>query len=100
MCVGVWGRDEYRVGVREWHGTVRAKTARSGVRGVRIKQGRAVTRRGQKGRLVSRAAAGQKRQEVLQRCWLVMARILLCAVRVLRVRLVRLPYSAASRKNG
>ena len=39
MCVEVWGRDEYRVGVREWHGTVRAKTARSGVRRVRIKQG-------------------------------------------------------------
>ncbi len=54
-----------------------ARTARSGVRGVRIKQGRAVTRRGQKGRLVSRAAAGRKRQEVLQRCWFVMARILL-----------------------
>ena len=77
MCLGFGGRDEYRVGLREWHENVRAKTPQSGVRGVRIKQGFVVTRRGQKGRLVSRAGDGQERLEVFQRRGLAVVHIFL-----------------------
>ncbi len=77
MCLGLESREEYGFAVREWHGSVRAKMRSSEVRGVGMKHACGFRRRGQKGRLVSRAAAPQKREEVLQRCWCVLARILL-----------------------
>ena len=77
MCLGFGGRDEYRVGVARMAWNVRAKTPQSGVRGVRIKQGFVVTRRGQKGRLVSRAGLARKRLEVFQRRGLAVVHIFL-----------------------
>jgi len=75
--LGFGSQDEYGFALREWHGSVRAKMRSSGAGDSGIKQACAFRRRGQKGRLVSKAAAAQKREEASQVCWCVMARILL-----------------------